>query len=91
MGYPCFYALKSIFLEFLWIFCRIFLDLGGILGRLGRVLARLGGLLGRVKPVLKASWRILGRLGCVLARLWRVLPRFGGFGLEKPANINLSK
>ena len=61
---------------------------GGILGRLGRVLARLGGLLGRLWPVLKASWRILGRLGCVSARLWRVLPRLGGFWLEKPANIN---
>ena len=63
---------------------------GGILGRLGRVLAPLGGLLGWLWPVLSASWRILGRLGCVLARLWRVLPRFGGFWLEKPPNINLT-
>ena len=62
---------------------------GGILGRLGRVLAPLGGLLGRLWPVLRASWRILGRLGCVLARLWRVLPRFGALWLEKPPNINL--
>ena len=62
---------------------------GGILGRLGRVLARLGGLLGRLWPVLRASWRILGRLGDVLARLWRVLPHLGAFWLEKTPNINL--
>ena len=36
---------------------------GGILGRLGRVLARLGGLLGRLGRVLEASSRVLARLG----------------------------
>ena len=40
---------------------------GGILGRLGRVLApswgRLGGVLARLGGVLGASWRVLERLG----------------------------
>ena len=45
-------VLKSICLEFIGNFYRFFLDLGGILRRLGRVLVRLGGLLGRLGVVL---------------------------------------
>ena len=68
--------LVSVWFDFGFIFA-VLGGSGGILGRLGRVLAPLGGLLGRLWPVLRASWRILGRLGCVLARLWRDLPRLG--------------
>ena len=63
---------------------------GGILGRLGRVLAPLGGLLGRLWPVLCATWRVLARLGRalgasghVLGASWRVLAR------KTTPNINL--
>ena len=70
-----------------WLYFGVILAVlggsGGILGRLGRVLAPLGGLLGRLWPVLRASWRILGRLGCVLARLWRDLPRLGALLARK--------
>ena len=50
---------------------------GGILGRLGRLLACLGGLLGRLGRVLGRLGRILERLGGLLGHLGRVLERLG--------------